>query len=127
MMELSWDKIQESDLKEVYSWMMARRLAIPPPWSFSDIGLMVRGVAAGFLYTTNSGIAYLDSFITNPDRPKEERMGAIESIANALVHAAKSHGVSMVVCHSKFDSIVNAAMKIGFADTGPHTGLARRL
>lgn len=121
------DRFENKDLKEIYAWMYKRSLPIPPIWSLSQIGFIIHGKAAGFLYTTNSGIAQLDSFCTNPEISHEERMVAMEAIAMSLIEEAKRLGVAMVACSSKFDSITGLARQLGFTDSGVHTALARRL
>jgi hypothetical protein len=90
----------------------------PPPWAFSGIGWVVDDTAAGFLYLTNSKVAYLDCFVSNPNAPKEQRHNAFEEIVSTLLRDADRCGVKLIVCQTKHKAIERLTEKFGFKGTG---------
>lgn len=66
------------------SWCAARGLAPVDSHTLPQLGVIVPGVAAGFLYRTDSSLGFLDGFISNPAAPKEERAAALLHIGSVL-------------------------------------------
>jgi hypothetical protein len=121
-------RVSDSDLPEILHWFKKRNLVIPPKWLFSDEGFIVPRVAAGFLYLTNSGIARMDCFISNPDVSKADRADALEAIANRILYVARhEHKVKMISCDTKIKSIQTLAESLGFKISGEHVGFYKIL
>lgn len=101
---------------------------MPPKWAFSNEGFIVPGVAAGFLYLTNSSIAYIDFYITNPDAGVRDRMRAVHKITETIIGSAKvNHDVKMLYCNSKIRSIQNLAKYFEFKSLGKHAVFCKNL
>lgn len=107
-------QFQHTDTAQIKQWLHDRRLE-PFPYAFlPDTGFIVDDVACGFLLTTNSKIAYLEFFFSNPNAPKDKRREAIKNIASALITYAKANKYKIIRIDSKVESILNTAKSIGF-------------
>jgi len=81
-------------------------------------GVMVQhegvDVCAGFLYTTNSDLAYIEWTISNPNfRDKIVRKEAIKKLIETLTNQAKELG-----CKFVFTYLINESLKEKFEDCG---------
>lgn len=117
-----WDsikKVEYWDFEEILSWFAARDIVVPAKWVFSDIGYIVPKVAAGFLYTSNSGIATLDCFITNPKASSEDRLKGLRTVRDALLVKANTiHSIHKVCCTTQHSVIELIANESGFLPSG---------
>jgi hypothetical protein len=112
---------------EVASWFTARSLPIPSHHSLPTNGFIVPGVAAGFLYLTDSDVSILDCFISNPKTTEVERDEALDSIAHHLIACASLHDTKILICNTTLKAIKDRAVFLGFTDTGTHFALAKEL
>ena len=110
---------------EVDSWLDARGMARAPGHLLSGNGLIVPGVAAGWLYRTDSSVCLLDHFITNPAAALGARGAALNAITEQLLRAAQGFGARLVVALTHDTSIYRRARLLGFRDTGPCIMLVR--
>ena len=70
-------------------------------------------VAAGFLRACE-GIAFLDSFVTNPASTSSDRDTALNQITDSLILTAKCKGFKKVVCITSSLDIAKRAQQQGF-------------
>lgn len=90
-----WDPDKHG--KTVEGWLRARHNLSPVEWEcFPPTGFVVDGCYAGFVYLTNSSVAYLDAFVSDPDAPKEARENASHVLIEELLALARQHRVSRV-------------------------------
>jgi hypothetical protein len=119
--------VVRGDFKDIEQWFIARNLAMPEPWAFSTIGLIVEDVAAGWLYVTNSGCAMLDCYISNPKADHSSRKQALKQITKGLMKMAKNHGAQMILCNTKIDAIGELAESFGFRSDGVNSMFSKAL
>lgn len=117
----------ESDYKEIAHWFQAWGVTPPPIGILSDIGIIVPGVAAGFLYLTNSQMGIIDCLVSNPDASKEERNHAIHLIGERLLEMARSTDCIRVKCNTRIGSVMERAKQFGFVETGEFTCLTKEM
>lgn len=80
-------------------------------------------ICAGFMYTTNSGIAWIDWVITNKDyRGGPARKQAIDLLIATLEMAAKESGFSYVYTLFKNNRLVDYFERAGFIQSAQYTG-----
>jgi RimJ/RimL family protein N-acetyltransferase len=82
-------------------------------------GLMVEGdgvpICGGFVYLTNSGIAWVNWIISNKQyRKKPQRKEAIELLINSLGDIAKEAGYTYLYALINNDTLVNVYEKLGY-------------
>lgn len=120
--------VNEHDFEEIISWFEKRHFPKPPLWVFSNKGFITPGVAVGFLYLTNSSIAYIDCYVSNPEAKKEDRKKAFERITDRILSTAKNgHNIKMICCNTKIDCIKDMAESFGFKYGGAQLAFSKNL
>jgi len=61
------------------------------------MGFIVPGVAAGFVYETDSDLAALDGWVTNPEAPWATRKEALTLLEGRAVEFARELGFKRIV------------------------------
>jgi hypothetical protein len=89
--------VTPGDWPEVAAWYRIRGDDAPPLDMMPASGAIVPGVAAGYMYQTNSKMCMLEGFITNPLASPEERSAAIDEIARALIAKAEQLGFTYIL------------------------------
>lgn len=115
------------DDTEIGSWYNKRGLIPAIGRYLPKIGMIEPGVAAGFLYQTDSTIAWLESFVTNPEASSSERNVALDRITSALIHEAKKLGFTILMVYSRVPSITDRAREFGFCGNAGYTLLSRTI
>ena len=98
-----------------------------PMGMIPDTGFIYPGVAAGFVYTTNTQVAIIEGYYTNPQSTKEERDTALNEITEALLRKITLLGVKYVKCDSCIPAVIERAKRFGFKDVGTFTSLFKEL
>lgn len=113
--------VESADFFEIFSWYDKRGLKHPPFEMYPPRGVVVKGVAAGFLIKTDCNIAFLEHFISNPDRTKEHRTDALDKIAERLIEACRVSGVLAIYALTEHPSIEKLTEKYGFSKSPDKT------
>ena len=80
----------------VVGWFEARGLSANIVRLRPEVGLVVPGVAAGFLFQTDSPVALIDGVITNPEVDKSTRGDAVRLLFVSLFDLASELGFTEV-------------------------------
>lgn len=88
------------------------------PEALPQTGYIVPGVAAGFLYRTDSSVCWLESLIANKDVPKEERTRALDVVVVALTRDAKKLGFKTLLGSTQLEAVVKRAQRLGWSYMG---------
>jgi len=115
------------DYTQLTGWFKHREMNVPPQDFLSSMGYIVDNVAAGFIYTTNSCVAIIDTYITNPDSDKKDRDIALDWITIHLTAYAKNGGYKIVKCDSSIKKVIKRATNHGFKEVGQFTSLVKEL
>jgi len=83
-------------LEEMIRWNTRRSLPAPIAAKRPEIGLVVPGLAIGFVVQTDTTFAMVEGLITNPESDKALRAKAIRLLVLSLCAAAKDRGYSDV-------------------------------
>lgn len=124
------DKIKEYNSGyyfQMYSWYKARKLDCPPIEYFPSTGFIVPNVAAGFVFYTNSPVAIIDGYISNPMASKDVREASLELISESLIHLAKDEDYKLIRCYTSLKCISVLARKFGFKDQGSFVNLVKEI
>lgn len=112
---------------ELCEWFKARKL--PPP-TFKQLpvnGFIIPDTAAGFVYLTDSEVAILDCFISNPLSTEVNRDIALDLIVKHLESCACVHGAKILICNSQIKAIEDRALSHGFTSTGHYMSFSKGL
>lgn len=80
---------------------------------FPQVGFIVDGVAAYFLYSTDSVCCWLENMVTNREAEKEERKRALDLIVDAILSEARSLGFKVAYATTKNISAAKRAKTLG--------------
>lgn len=86
----------EQHYDRLRSWLSSHDMKAPEKHLLPDIGLCVDGKAIGFLLTTNSSQAYLDTFAADPRIDQSLRDGALRTLTNALIEIAQKKSIKFI-------------------------------
>lgn len=118
---------KEKHFEIIKEWGKARGTELPPPEYFADIGLMVPGIGAAFLYTTNSKQCILDNIIINPAASFEDRASAAKLITEGLVTIAKDLGYWLMIGQPEGETMLRRSLALGFEEFKNFTMVRRWL
>jgi hypothetical protein len=114
-------KFRPENLEEVNVWHSLRKMGALRKDMVPNIGYYVPGIAAGFIYRTDSCMAFLDGFISNPLTDKAEREIALDKITEALLDSADRLGYHIVLAMTQNDKIRERCKKYKFVPKGEHS------
>lgn len=109
---------EPKDLDTINRWYAAHGKQAVTDDLLPATGVIVDGVAAGFLYSTDSAIAVLDGFVTCPDAPLRQRFEALLGIIDQLTTTAKENGARRVVGFTRSHGMERLCERLKFACGG---------
>ena len=117
-MEVLVREYEDKDHMQICLWLKKRGLGEIPKDFLSPIGLIVDGMACGFLYLTKSSMAFLDCYISNPETLYTERHNALNRISKELIAKARDNNVKYLKTNTKSESMRELALKNDFKYLG---------
>ena len=134
-MELQVRELRESDWEDLTSWWKW--------WRWPEVskellplnglgGLMVyknnTPIAAGFLYLSNSKVAWLDWIVSNPEYRDTDRKEALEFLINSLEDVAKMQDYSIIISIARNKSLIQTHKKLGYTiDESPSYEISKKI
>lgn len=115
------DKCRQYDKKDyesVCDWMNSRGLDPIPESVLPEVGSIVEGIACGFLYQTDSKMAIIEHYITNPFADKAMRRQSMQLVTAHLLKQARDLGFKYIIAASDHKSICKLAKDNGFKLVG---------
>lgn len=104
-----------------HDWPTLPREALP------KTGFIVDGLAAGFLYKTDSTFAILEFIVGNPEANKEKRRQAIDLVVKELLNEAKNDGFKLIFSSISHPNLKKIYLNNGFKETDTNmTNFVRR-
>ena len=134
-MELNIRALEESDWETLLSWWKWWRW----PELSKDVlpmngtgGLMIcKGyvpIAAGFLYLTNSKVAWLDWIVSNPDYRENDRKQSLILLINGLEEVAKNQGCNTIISITRSNSLINIHKSLDYTvDENPSYEISKKI
>lgn len=127
--------LEEGDYEKLLPWWKWHRFTAPPKEMLPQNGkggIMVSknriDICAGFLYRTDSKIAWMEFIISNPNYREKDRVDAIKLLIEQLCLIAKQQGYKAVFTSVKHHSLINHFKSTGFtAEKGKSTEMVRAL
>lgn len=98
---------------QVFRWMQAwgQPLSLD---ALPTTGFIIPGVAAGFLYRTDSSVAWIEGLVASRDVSAEIRGKALDQIVRALRAEARRSGFKILLGYTQFQAVVDRALRHGF-------------
>ena len=117
--------IREGDLAVIHHWHTLWNQPWPGNKAFPATGMIIPGVAAGFLVKTETSWALLEGFITNKEADAASRNNALDDITLGLMAMAKDQGYTGIVALLSDESIARRASRHGLKDIGLYRMMTR--
>jgi hypothetical protein len=113
LLESDWETLQEWWAK--WNWPAVTKEMLP----LNGLGgLMIykedTPIVAGFLYLTNSSIAWMEWIVSNKDYKEDDRKEALELLILELEKVALSVGKNIIFSVGKNKSLINIHKDLGY-------------
>ena len=134
-MELQLRTIQESDWETMQSWWKAWGW----PEASKDLmplnglgGLIVekegKAIASGFLYLTNSKVAWTEWIVSDPEYRQEDRVEALKILVSGLEDIAVSAGYKIILSIGRNKGLLNIHKELGYTvDDSPSYEISKKI
>lgn len=111
-------KARPEHITDAIEWMFKRTGSRPCRDIFSSTGYVVPGVAAWWLYLTDSTLAWTEMLVGNPDISKEARRAGLDAVIAHTLAEAKAAGTRLLVCNVDRQDLEERAVKHGYRVLG---------
>ena len=93
---------KQKDYKTLCEWWDAWNLPTHPVEALSETGVIISkdniDVCSGFIYRTDSYIAWLEFVTINKKTTKKQREGVLKKLGEVLIEKAKTMGFKLIMC-----------------------------
>jgi len=119
--------LKDTDYEDILvGWWKDWRWTAPPKDFLPASGFIVYDgdipVCAGYLYTTNSGVAWVDWVISNFNyKDKENRKQALNLLVDSLTNLSKYTGFKYCYALIKNKSLINTYKELGYTEGDSYT------
>lgn len=103
-----------TDADTINGWLTARKAKPVGAENWPRVGMIVEGLAAGFLIQTDTPVAFLEHFVTNPAANLSDRRMALSEIALTLERIAREKGFKRVAAITQSVPILKVASSLGY-------------
>ena len=127
LQESDWETLQEWWAK--WNWPVVTKEMLP----LNGLGGLIVckrdiPVVAGFLYLTNSDIAWMEWIVSNKDYKGNDRKKALELLILGLENIALSVGKNIIFSIGKNKSLINIHKDLGYTvDENPSYEISKKL
>jgi hypothetical protein len=112
----------------ICEWWTAHKWNAPSYLMLPKTGFIIEGLCAGFLYKTDSEIAWLEFVISNPKSDKELRNEALNILIEKLINEAKQSGFKVIFTSVEHTKLIDRYKNHGFVETDKSmTNMIKRL
>lgn len=134
-MELQIRTLKESDWETMQFWWKA--------WGWPEVtkelmpleglgGLMVEkdgvAIASGFLYLTNSKVAWTEWIVSDPEYRQEDRAKALTMLVSGLEEIAISAGYKIILSVGRNKGLLNIHKELGYTvDDSPSYEISKKI
>ena len=93
---------KEKDFKTLCKWWADWNLIQHHPNALSENGIIVSkngvDICSGFIYSTDSHIAWFEFITMNKQATKKQREGALKKLLETMIEKTKSMGFKIIMC-----------------------------
>lgn len=107
----------EAHSQSIQKWGLKYGFPLPAQEILPETGFIVEDLACGFLYKTNSKLAWLEWVFSNPEKPKEDRAKALDLIFKTIEQEAKSQGFLVLFSAAAISGYAQVLQRNGFQET----------
>lgn len=118
---------RRDDLDEVNAWHACHGMPTLLPAAIPNLGFITPGVAAGFLYETDSNICLIEGFVSRPGCGPKARHHALNEITDALLSTATERCFEHAIAICRNSAIEKRAARHGFRPLGRYAVYGKEL
>ena len=107
----------DSDYEMVCSWWSGHDWPSIPLTFLPTTGIIVDDCAAGFIYSTDSKICWLEFIVVDPKSDKTYRREALNTLMNEAAKIAKEMGHSAIFTSASHEGLIERYKNNGFKVT----------
>lgn len=119
-------KFEAKDFDQIQEWAKQWGSEYKPS-QLPKTGFIVDGIAAYFIYKTDSSVCFLEGLISNKEVSEEQKDGAILAIVEATLKHAAELGFDVAYATTDNQSVVFRAMQFGAKAEPRQVLLTKRL
>jgi hypothetical protein len=120
-------RYRPADYTQIARWAYERDKTEYAEHQFPATGFIVDGVAAFFLYKTDSSVCFCENMIANKNSDKKTRDLAIDLIIEAIFKEAKEQGFRVAYATTGLPAAVYRAVQHGAQAIGKQVLLTKNL
>lgn len=118
----------DKDYDVISSWWKSYKFPVIPREALPKNGFIIDETCAGFIYSTDSSISWLEFVVANPSLSKEERKQGLQKLLLGLTGLAKELGYSIIFSSVNHSSLMERYKEVGFEQSDTNmTNFIRRL
>ena len=136
-MELNIRKLTESDWDLLVKWwgMYSEWKQHPTKDMLPDNGtggfIVEKNktpIVAGFLYTTNSKVGWMEWIVSDKNYKNKDKKDAIELLITGMEHVARDSGCKMILSIGRNKNLINSHKQLGYVvDSKPSYEIAKQI
>lgn len=115
----------DKDYLTICSWYRSYDKQPPYKTALSKTGYIVEDICVGFLYKTDSNIAFIEGYISNPKSDKNIKHKALDLITENLIMDAKDNGFKTIISMSNNKHVINMMKNFNYEITDYTCGIRR--
>ena len=110
-------RFNDSDYEMVCSWWKQHEWPSIPLDFLPKVGIIIDDCAAGFLYSTDSKICWLEFIVVDPRSDKAKRRAALDTLISSASEIAKEMGHSVIFTSASHEGLISRYINDGFQIT----------
>lgn len=136
-MELNIRKLTESDWDLLVKWwgMYSEWKQHPTKDMLPDNGtggfIVEKNktpIVAGFLYTTNSKVGWMEWIVSDKNYKNKDKKDAIELLITGMEHVARNSGCKIILSIGRNKNLINSHKQLGYmVDSKPSYEIAKQI
>lgn len=104
-----------NDYDTLASWWKEYHFPVIPKDSLPKNGFIIDNICAGFIYCTDSNIAWLEFVVANPNISRDERKTGLQELIIGLTELAKEFGYKHIFTSTNHESLENRLVESGYS------------
>lgn len=106
-----------TDYLTLHNWWKEYDWQSIPLKSLPQTGFIIDDYCAGFLYKTDSDIAWLEWIVSNKNANKKEKSQALDLLITTLTETAKTNGFRVIFTSVAHKGLTEKYKTLGFKET----------
>ncbi len=95
-------------------WTLYYGIPALPIQFLPQSGFVIDDVAMGFMYRTDSKLAWIENLAANPTLPRETRTLGLDAVVAAIVDEGRALGFEVLIGYTNVGAVIERAVRHGF-------------